>query len=356
LNLGPDEPYGGGIPGIDFDPSDPATTGNIMQFQVSLPLSGVPEAIVSTASVLNSIARFDPALADNAATPRQLVLFEGMDEFGRLQPMLGTMADGSKTWTEAITENPANRSTEVWEVYNATGDAHPIHLHLVAFQILNRESFVGDVTARPQIQHNSLPGVPPPISTPPTESEILALRAMNYGIGGVLNVSGLVGDVTGPADYERGWKDTFIVPPGQVGRLIARFDRPGRYVWHCHILSHEDHEMMRAFHVGPIPAPPPQNLKSAAADADQEQINGFRLYPNPASELITVDLMLEKGAEISISIYGLDGRIINSEELGYLNDGIQSIAVPVGHLDNGMYIVELKAGDKQFRQSIIISK
>ena len=82
----------------------------------------------------------------------------------------------------------------------------------------------------------------------------------------------------------------------------------------------------------------------------------FRLYPNPAAELVTVDLMLEQGAEISVSIYGLDGKVLNSEKLGYLNDGLQSIAVPVGHLDNGMYVIELKAGEKQYRESIFISK
>ena len=65
----------------------------------------------------------------------------------------------------------------------------------------------------------------------------------------------LSGIVELPADNEKGWKDTFIVPPGYVGRVVAKFDRPGRYVWHCHILSHEDHEMMRPYHVGPLPLP-----------------------------------------------------------------------------------------------------
>jgi len=143
-----------------------------------------------------------------------------------------------------------------------------------------------------------------------------------------------------------------------MGRVIAKFDRPGRYVWHCHILSHEDHEMMRPYHVGPIP-PPPSGGKKGAAVADQglpDWSGEFRLYPNPASQLTTVEFMLEEAAEISVSIYGLDGKVINSENLGYLNDGLQSIAVPVGHLDNGMYVFELKAGNKQFRETIIVSK
>ena len=337
-NIGPDEPYGGGTPGVDFDPSCPTTTGQIMQFQVTKPMSDVPDATVDLTSTLNTI---NWPTADNVANPRQLVLFEGMDEFGRLQPMLGTMADGSQTWSELISEIPALGSTEVWEVYNATGDAHPIHLHLVKFQILNRESFTGDVAERPQIQHSSIPGDP-----------------TTYGIGGVLSVGALGGDVTGPLSYENGWKDTFIVPPGQVGRLVAHFDRPGRYVWHCHILSHEDHEMMRPFHVGPIPAAPPV-LKGASVEdpsADLDQQKEFRLYPNPVSDRATVEFVLAGDSQVTIHLYKLDGRVVKSENLGTLNEGFHNHTITVDDLDNGMYILELKAGNKQFRESIIVSQ
>jgi spore coat protein A len=270
-----------------------------------------------------------------------------MDADGRLQPLLGvingdnpkdnTTLNGSLAWFEDISENPGLNDVEVWEVYNATEDAHPIHLHLVSFQILDRTPFEAVVNTQDQIQHDE-----------------------RTGIGGYIVESSInfTGTPIPPAPNERGWKDTFVVPPGYMGRVIAKFDRPGRYVWHCHILSHEDHEMMRPFHVGPIP-PPPGGGKKGAAVGDQavsDWSGEFRLYPNPASELITVDLMLEQGADVSVSIFGLDGRKINSDALGYLNDGLQSIAVPVDHLDNGMYILELKAGSKQFRESILISK
>jgi spore coat protein A len=351
INEGPDGPAGGWE--VDqYDKADPSTTGQIMQFQVTKQKSAIPDASISGSSVLNTI---DPMPA--ATVTRELVLFEGADEYGRLQPLLGTLADGSLTWSDAITENPKKGATEVWEVYNATMDAHPIHLHLVKFKILSRQNFEGYVTAIAQKQHNSLPGDPPTLSDPPLDEEILALRALKYGVGGVLTVTEITNLVQGQ-DYEIGWKDTFIVPPRTVARLIATFDKPGRYVWHCHILSHEDHEMMRPFQVGPIP-PATMGKKKGAAVGDAvepDQFGEFRLYPNPASELITVDLMLEEGADISVSIYGFDGRIINSEKLGYLNEGIQSIAVPVDHLDNGIYILELKSGSKKFRESIIITK
>jgi spore coat protein A len=73
---------------------------------------------------------------------------------------------------------------------------------------------------------------------------------MEGGTKQVLQINGLTGIPFGPLDNEKGPKDTVQMFPAQVTRIKARFDRPGRYVWHCHILSHEDHEMMRPYHVG----------------------------------------------------------------------------------------------------------
>jgi len=169
-------------------------------------------------------------------TTRQLALFEGLDNFGRLQPLLGTVADGSLAWFEPITENPGLNDTEVWEVYNTTEDAHPIHLHLVAFQLQNRQPIRFALTPRQQLQHDGA-----------------------IGLGADVQVAA-VGAAVNPEPWEQGPKDTMVMLPGQVSRVIATFDRPGRYVWHCHILSHEDHEMMRPYHVGPMPAGPPANI------------------------------------------------------------------------------------------------
>jgi FtsP/CotA-like multicopper oxidase with cupredoxin domain len=69
----------------------------------------------------------------------------------------------------------------------------------------------------------------------------------------VIERADYAGNVYEPEPWETGWKDTVIVYPGQITRIKARFDRPGLYVWHCHILEHEDNEMMRPYHVGPLP-------------------------------------------------------------------------------------------------------
>jgi len=112
-----------------------------------------------------------------------------------------------------ITEFPVLGTTEVWSFINRSGVAHPMHIHLVLFQILDRQAF--------QVTNDVI--VPS-------------------------------GPLIPPAANEAGWKDTVRVNPFEITRVIARFDGfPGRYPYHCHILEHEDHEMMRQFQVLPPP-------------------------------------------------------------------------------------------------------
>jgi FtsP/CotA-like multicopper oxidase with cupredoxin domain len=110
-------------------------------------------------------------------------------------------------WMDEITENPDVGDTEIWEVYNTTADAHPIHVHEVMFEVVDRQPF-------------------------DTET-------------------GELGDIRPPEPTETGRKDTVIAYPGEITRIKATFDLPGLYVWHCHIVEHEDNEMMRPYRVGP---------------------------------------------------------------------------------------------------------
>ncbi len=331
LNFGPDSPFGG-LPVPAADQADPNTTGQIMQFNVNKKLKvskGLPIATVADGS------RLRPDLPDpdgiTADIIRQLVLFEGMDEYGRLMPMLGTLADGSLTWSDQITENPGLNDVEEWEVYNATGDAHPIHLHLVSFLIKNRQEFTGTVADKTHYSHAG--------------EEIT---------GGKLTFSSH-GASRDPEDNEKGWKDTAVMLPGEVTRVIAKFDRPGRYVWHCHILSHEDHEMMRPFHVGPIPAA--AGLKSESIeDISIDNLAGFRVYPNPVSEQGFVEFTLEVSSNVRISLYDLDGRLVKTDEFGMIQEGAHTITMPVGDIAEGLYILELNAGQHLNRERIVITR
>jgi spore coat protein A len=213
---------------------NPNLDGTIMAFNVGMTTSGGTIAPLTAATNLRPLSGPIPALTPTAPN-RQLMLFEAIDHFGRLQPLLGTIdpnapADGTFLWDDSITENPGLNDTEVWEVHNATVDAHPIHLHLVKFQILDRQKYTADVVPKINTDHDG------------NQTQGGALRNVKYK-----------GQPKRPGAYEAGWKDTAIMYPGEVTRIIAMFDKSGRYVWHCHILSHEDHEMMRPFYVGPMP-------------------------------------------------------------------------------------------------------
>lgn len=217
---------------------DPKTTGQIMAFRVG--------------TKVNVAYRFDPTrplrapitpLTPDAPT-RQLVLMEGTDKYGRITPMLGTLADGSLMWNDPLTERIRLGSTEVWEIYNGTVDAHPIHLHQVSFQVLSRQKF---------------------------KATVVPTMTMDGGVGGKLTKIKLIDGARGPAANEAGWKDTVQMMPGEVTRIIARFDLLGKYVWHCHILSHEDNEMMRPFEViaapGKTAALTPMTTMTTTVDA-----------------------------------------------------------------------------------------
>ena len=241
-NTGPDEPFRGlyadgtnsdGEGGV-LPPANLTTTGLILAFDVDLAL----DPLVADNFDSNMTLRVDGGftVAGDVVRTRKLALFEGKDPFGRLEPMLGVaeptkdfsggIVNRSLAWFEPITEFPTLNDVEIWEIYNATEDAHPIHIHLVSFEVLNRESFTAFSTHVPTPHHDG-----------------------TVGIGGSLSNIVLGGDVRQPLDNELGPKDTVHVFPGELTRVKAKFDRPGRYVWHCHILSHEDHEMMRPYNV-----------------------------------------------------------------------------------------------------------
>jgi FtsP/CotA-like multicopper oxidase with cupredoxin domain len=186
--------------------------------------------------------------------------------------------------TSRISEIPVEGTTELWEIVNTTADAHPIHTHLATFQLMNRQAFAGKAffgaysTAFPGNGAATCPakvycpGFGPPLNYAPS-------TASGGKWGGNPDVTPFLQGPTRPPDPgEVGWKDTVMVPPGMVTRFVIRWapqDAPiaatttgypfspndgfdpvtlvangnlantHGYVWHCHIIDHEDNEMMR---------------------------------------------------------------------------------------------------------------
>ena len=188
---------------------------DVMLFKVTKALSGK-----DTSAVPETLVPFE-LLNPTYATRERLLLVSEKERASDGYVIIGLL--GNARWHEPITEDPKAGSTEIWSFINVTGDVHPLHVHLVQFQVLNRQAF--DVSTYQQ-----------------TGKLVFTGRPM------------------APEGNERpARKDTVKSYPGYVTRVIMRFDlphgapvTPGEellYVWHCHILEHEDNEMMRPYKV-----------------------------------------------------------------------------------------------------------
>jgi spore coat protein A len=188
---------------------------DVLLFKVTKPLSSK-----DTTTVPDMLAPFEP-LNPTYSTRERLLLVSEKERPSDGYVITGLL--GNARWHEPITEDPKAGSTEIWSFVNITGDVHPLHVHLVQFQILNRQAF--DVPTYQQTGKLVFTGKP-----------------------------------MAPEGNERpARKDTVKSYPGYVTRIILRFDlpqgapvTPGEelvYVWHCHILEHEDNEMMRPYKV-----------------------------------------------------------------------------------------------------------
>jgi len=225
------------------------------------PFPGGPASVQKGAVPLPEIMRFTVRSARGFTTPlparlrgtpitrlvgrspartRTMTLVEILDpDDAPLEDLLNNRRFGSGDFAAA----PVGRDTlEVWELVNTTGDAHPIHLHFVQFQVLDRQPFdvAGYLTATygpGPLEPGTGPYPPPPVTR--------FLR----------------GGARPPAANEAGWKDTVVAMPGEVTRILVPFGAraaggaplaigssfTGTYVWHCHILEHEDNDMMQRY-------------------------------------------------------------------------------------------------------------
>jgi spore coat protein A len=187
---------------------------NIMQFRVVLPLRERDRPLPAALAPV-------PLISEQSAVHLRDISIEEEEDPATEEPLMATLE--KRMWDDPVVEDPKAGSVEIWRLINTTDDAHPIHVHLVRFQVLDRQRFDVD----------------------------------GYKANGQLK---LEGPVMAPPPNERpAWKDSVRADPGVVTRIIARFDLPStavvvpgkrfRYVFHCHILEHEENEMMRPYDV-----------------------------------------------------------------------------------------------------------
>lgn len=297
------------------DAPDPQTTGRIMAFRVSKPLNSTYPL-----TTLPPVLRAAIVPLQTNIVPRKLILFETEDEYNRIMPMLGTAEDGAMGFRAPLTENPMLNSTEIWELYNETVDAHPIHLHLVHMQLISRQKFnasIDEETGKP--------------------SDIR-----------------LIGQPSSPGADEKGWKDTWVMYPGEVTRVIATFDRPGLYVWHCHILSHEEHDMMRPFYVGPLANDVTKN-KPVVPVVSEDALR-LKMMPNPFNSFFTLQFQLTRPQHVDIKIYDDNGALVKQVYTGNRSPGLQTFLVNSNGLSQGIYLCKITVNDKQVVRKLVLQR
>jgi spore coat protein A len=298
-------------------PNDPRTTGQIMEFRVNKPLNTNIPLSVLPASLLPSIT----PLVQNGPV-RKLLLAESEDKFERIEPILGTVDGGAMDFDEPVTENIKLGDTEIWEFYNTTVDEHPIHLHLVKFQVISHQKFKGDVD--------------------PVTKKLTNIRLI--GKPQLYNLD------------EKGWKDTHVVPAGEVTRVIAKFDRLGKYVWHCHILSHEDHDMMRPFIVTETGGSPTMDRAAAAAKIETEDKLQWAILPNPFNSNVSIQLNLAETKKVSIKLYDEKGGLVKQIYSGECNAGLQKWTINGSNMSNGIYFCEIVVNNVKYLRKLVLQK
>jgi spore coat protein A len=356
-------------------PPNGATVGRIMQFVVNgagADNSQLPASLRSTPLV--KLTNFAGGLNVTPDITRQLTLNEVMGMGGPLEVLVNNTkwdANGEAPGL-GITEKPTEGNTEVWQIINLTADAHPIHLHLIQFQLVSRQNF--NMSKYLKV-YNAMPGEGPPndYDTPNNDNAVGGNPAVTPYLQGPVNAAN---------PNEMGWKDTFIMYPGQVTTVVARFAPtykslstqkgdllfgfdpsigPG-YVWHCHIIDHEDNEMMRPYMVYPNPS---RSTLPGIASATNENIsiktspvsyNMQQNYPNPFNPSTVIRFSIPEDAFVTLKIYDILGREVGTLLNQVIPGGSHEVRFDGSKLSSGIYIYTLRSGSFIKSYKMVLAK
>ncbi|MGD8921746.1 MAG: multicopper oxidase domain-containing protein [Candidatus Zixiibacteriota bacterium] len=405
-------------------PPNGSTIGRIMQFIVNGQMVGADNSVVTgRATPLEKLANFatgTPAVPVDKR--RQLTLNEVMGPGGPLEVLVNNTkwgghssrpyddfsADPSGLSSTLYSEVMQEGETEVWQIINMTADAHPIHLHLVQFQLLSRQKF--NVNKYNKTYNNAFvaAGFPagfeggwgPPLDYN-TGKDPNGMQWTTF-LGGNPDITPFLQGPPMPANpNEQGWKDTYIMYPGEVTTVIVRFTptdanasgkdyfdfNPGGghgYVWHCHIIDHEDNEMMRPYAViangpaGRIDAPIYTGYQTSHPDvasfAAKPGLAGSSLsagtgsnelpvsfdlnqnYPNPFNPTTEIRFSLPEQSHVKLVIYNTLGQEVVTLIDGEAPAGQHTVQLDAGNLASGVYFYRLTAGQYTDSKKMVLLK
>jgi len=295
------------------DPVDPATTGTVMQFEVQDTPAVHPKPLPATLITIPTLIE-----TEGIGNPKLFTLNEQESDTG---DPIAVLIDG-RHFDEDVTEIPRVGTTEAWYFQNLTEDAHPIHIHLVEFQLEDRQTIDRDrfkaYWEKLNVNKDGIPGELP-LDHPPIRVNVET--AVDTGDGRVRDflfdpsdttscahpdpTSGCPSQAIPPSPQESGWKDVFIAPPFSVTRIRLRLAPqsvkesdlfPGKntfpfdptkgpgYVWHCHILDHEDSDMMRPMKITTKDLPSLNSALKSAPGSRNANSSTHDAYAKPAHD------------------------------------------------------------------------
>jgi len=388
-------------------PPNGSTVGRLMQFVVNgtmvsstnpampgIDKSKLPLALRTTPLVrLTNFAGVTNTIPD---LKRQLTLNEVMGMGGPLEVLVNNSKwDMNGMMTEGLgeTELPVEGTTELWQIINLTADAHPIHLHLVQFQLVSRQKFnLNKYNAAYNASFPGgtvdgvtyLPGVFMPAYGPPLNYQ--TPLNLDAAVGGNPAITQFLQGPIKPALLnEMGWKDTYVVYPGEVTTFAIRYmptdvklGTPGQfsfdpsqgpgYVWHCHIIDHEDNEMMRPYKVirpvasasalagsfiGAKGATALGTANAMGASTQQstnlmsETVNDFTLdqnFPNPVTNETEIRFNLPEAAHVRLTLFNSMGQTVKVLIDANAPQGENIVRFNAESLKNGIYYYRLNSG------------
>jgi spore coat protein A, manganese oxidase len=346
-------------------------------------LSTLPQKLRQNALV--KLTDFQGRINSKPDVTRQIVLNEVASDDGPLMVLL----NNSRYEEEAempgmfggLTEKPVEGETEKWQFINTTGDAHPLHIHLIQFQVVSRQKFNADRYMNDYMKsfmgiNGGMPGMYMGGEGPPFKYET---KNSDGAIGGNLAVSPyLQGPIKGSEPNEVGWKDVIKSYPGEVLTLMIRFAPvdlplstpkslalfdfdpsigPG-YMWHCHILEHEDNDMMRPMNIQANPSRP--NSKSISQNSNKDFLLKGLSLDSPAPTLMSttseIRFTTPNDGHVNLTLYNIVGTKVHTFIDSESPAGTQTVNLTNENLASGTYLCVLRAGSAVATRKLIIQK